>query len=210
MKLFQEYSQRHNLSIPYVHHGNGRCVIRNYDGKKFPSRWLFIELIWNIENESLGVFTFKVLYPSHDSGYKQINGYSVPSYFYSAVAENWKWSEHEKKMYSWNRNLKYHNSSFLELITDKNLALLNAWEVFVFMHDTWLAKQNFNIKNLVYESLNKELSNSKRTEICMDLFEKFTIQNPKLMYNWSETILKYFNNYSDWLVDFIQKSESLQ
>lgn len=207
MKLFQEYSRRHNIKCPYVHHGNGFCVIRNYDGKKNTSRWLFVDVNWSTEDVNPGMFTFKILYPLRDSGYKSINSYNLPNYFTPNLVLNWKWSEHNENMLSWVKNLQYQNSSNLELITDKNLAYLNAWEVFVFMHDSWLVGQNHEIKNLIFESLNKDSSNDYRMSICKDLCAIFTKQNPKLMYNWTEAVLKYYFNYSDWLVDLIKYPE---
>lgn len=192
MRIFEEYFQRHNIiDVPLVHHcTNGTLLLET--NKKEPdwnSRWVLVTIKWVEGAHYPGEYLIEFQTPNYDC----INN------LFSTIHITRKWHEYEDFILQC-------SSSFPSFrpITNSSEILIIAWEMFVFMHDSWFAKQSTTLKNKLFQSLNKENDLEIRYSNYQDVVCILAKQDSILIQTWEYNILFRTQNCANWLAYLIE------
>lgn len=190
MKLFEEYLSRHNIiDIPLVHHCNHAFLLLKND-----KSWSLLSIDWLPHDRHPGHYVIKIQKPVYD-------GYLIGKLFTTAVYAEVKWNEYE--------NYLLNQCSFfsgLKPIASKN-AVISAWEIFVYTHDSWFSKQNYQIKDKLFKSLDNELSFEERYSAYQDAAMLISTHQPAIMHSWKYELLLKLQNQAMWLEALINSKK---
>lgn len=191
MHVHEEYIKRHKLNVPLIKYPEFVSVILK---KEFS--WQILTCEWHEATTHPGKYHFRWLKPIYNSCMDR-------EWFEDVlIIEPMYWDEYEAFVNYWLKTLRFMESPSFQAATTPIEIALATWEMFLFVHDDWIA---FNIKqnkfyDLVYESTNS----SKDT---YDRYQSYTeasdmIENGMLE-DFQFRVSSYIWNYSDWLADLL-------
>lgn len=206
MRLYEEYLKRHKLdNLPIVHHGFKHSLSFKILEKSAWSKLLhhnlylsfptyaILNIQWEHNDHRPGEYQFFISYPVRD-------GYLGDQIFANYSIAQVKYHEYENFIQNYINDLPkikvFHNQTELFFV---------AWEVFVYIYDSWFAKQNGDIKYMLYESLDNENDFDERQGFCREIINKIANQNPTVARVWRQEICAKVDASSSWLADLVEK-----
>lgn len=189
MNILKEYSLRNKINEPIVYHVDyGVLILKNHD-KSRKNNWFVFSV--NNHDFSQGEYEFAIKSPNKfPSSQTIINLYN--SHFFSVKT----WDQYESFFY----NLSFVENNF-EPIFNKKEIILAAWEMFIFINESWFLNQNLFIKNMLFETLDIE----KSLKIRYDYYEKFlALEKFNIFSSWQKGFLSHLEkNYLHWYRNFL-------
>lgn len=200
MRLYEEYFNRHLIvDVPVAHHcAVGSLILRTTDSSIWKSRWILVSIRWESHDHHPGQYQIGINYPIHD-------GYLHEQLFTQLPSVTKKWHEYEDFFLEWSGNLKA-----VVPVYGPYEIVLAAWEMFVFSYDSWFIKQPFEIKQSLFEGLNKENSVHLRYQHYQDVVIFLSTYHPAVLRAWKYEVLSRVQNYADWLVEIVDKQCKLE
>jgi hypothetical protein len=191
MQIYEEYLQRHDIGMSLV-----KYVSVGYLFLKKPTdigfNWEIVRFNWKEKDRSPGRYYFNVYTPVHDGNLIEDNLVSPE------IELNW--DAYEDFLYDWTYQQKKST-----VISGHKEMVLAAWEIFIFCHDTYFARNFDYIEPLLFESLNFNSS----VETRFSSYQK-TMKSVSGHYSffkqWNSLLNIYSKNYCHWLVELIKKN----
>ena len=185
MRIFEEYLNRHNIDVPIVHHCNVGTLILHNMGK-----YLVMQIRWVSHDYHPGQYCIEINSPIHD-------GYINDVVFTKNTPIYLKWDEYE--------NFLLGNSvpNLFKPVADLKEVIMAIWEMFVYSCDSWFAKKDSLIKNLLFESLDKDNLIDLRYKRYKEVLDY--IDSPVINRIWRCEMLSKTQNYSFWLATALNK-----
>jgi hypothetical protein len=193
MRLFEEYFKRHNIAdVPVAHHcSTGSLILRTTDSSLWKNRWLLVTIRWVDHDHHPGEYHIDMNSPVHD-------GYLSETVFTKWPTNHKKWHEYEDFVMTWSENLK--GVTPVRGVREVTLA---AWEMFVFSYDSWFSRQPFDVKRMLFESLDKERPTDYRYQHYQDVAIFLATHHPAVLRAWKYEVLARVQNYADWLAAIV-------
>ena len=188
MRIFEEYLNRHNIDVPIVHHCNvGTLVLKS------ENKWLIMSIRWIGHDYHPGQYAIEINYPVHD-GYENDCVFSKTNPIYI------KWDEYEKFLLEWRNNKE--NKQFKPVFEPKEVVMA-MWEMFVYSCDSWFAKKDSVVKNLLFDSLDRDNDIDLRYKKYKEVLTH--IDSSSVNRIWTYEMLSKTQNYSFWLATALNK-----
>lgn len=200
MKIFEEYFQRHDIiDVPLVRHcTNGSLILESFDSQIWKSKWVIFSIRWVDHDHRPGHYLMEINVPQHD-------GHETGEVFDQQVQIEKKWQEYEDFILDWSKNIKG-----VRPIKGKE-AIIFAWEMFVYVYDSWFLKQPESLKQKLFQSLDKDNSIQTRYSSYQDVAIFLSTHHPAVMRVWKYEILAKLQYDTDWLARLIERNyESAQ
>ena len=190
MKLYEEYFRRHNIKELIVEHCSAGSLFLRTKSVKKP--WIFLNITW-VENNTRGPGNYVVstLTPIQD-GYKKLQ------IFDRINSVTLTWDKYEDYLIDWVN--KFGNN---EPISQEK-SFFAAWEMFVYIFDSWFKNQPQTLKILLFETLDEDNSFDKRKEYHKEICNYMSVHTPAILKIWKEEILYRTSSYAEWLVKLIE------
>lgn len=195
MRPYEEYLKRHSITdLPIARHdARGSLLLRTTDSTMWKNRWIILNFQWIHNDHHPGHYQIEINYPIHD-------GYLSDKLFTQRMPINKKWDEFEDFFIEWSEILKgvkaVHNDDVREL-------QLAAWEIFVFAYDGWFQKQSYEIKRILFESLDRDRKVDYRFRHYQDIGIYLATHHPAIVRAWKYEVLARVQNYSNWLAQIV-------
>lgn len=192
MRIFEEYFQRHKIiDVPLVHHCSNGTLLLEADKQNpdWNSRWVLLTIKWVEDNHHPGEYLIELQTPNHDCINK----------FFTTTQVTKKWQEYEDFILQWGSSL-----DGLRPITNSREILITAWEMFIFMYDSWFTKQPATLKNKLFQSLDKENTLETRYSNYQDVAIFLATHHPAVMRIWKYEVLARVQNCANWLAHLIE------
>lgn len=190
MRLCEEYLQRHKIfKLPVVYYCRNACILLKTPDSY--EKWMFLCSEW-IEHDAQSRFLISSYRPQHD-------GYKLGNIFSKSFIDAKKWYEYEDFMIYFCKNMENAKP-----IVDRNQLKIVLWEIFVYVYDSLFANQSFQIKELVYNSLNSESNTEDRIETSNIIIAEIAKTRPAVFRIWQNEFLKKQENYATWMADLFQ------
>lgn len=192
MNLFEEYFSRHNISnVDLVYHTSSSkyLVFKKLEADK--TNWIILSIDWIASKDHPGHYEINLCSPISNSFSKEVKFLKIKSF-------ERKWSEYE--------NFFLFEKEFYSLIKDydpvdnKEDLFFSLWEMFVFIHDEWFFKQSFNIKELLFKTLDESNLNRRKS---IDEMILFLSHNQTVFSNWKNCFLEKYKEIPHWLIKLI-------
>jgi hypothetical protein len=158
---------------------------------------------------SSGIFFTKWVHNDHHPGHYEISvfyglhdGFHVDQVLSSCHIANIRWHEYENFI-----SIFANKLSNTEIVRDKDYAFVVAWEMFVSAYDGWFTKQGGDIKYLLFQSLDEEITNDLRLDYIAEILRKLSSipYNANLLRNWKYEVLNKVQHHADWLVNVVDR-----
>lgn len=200
MRLFEEYFQRHKITdVPLVHHcASGTLFFESTDSCQWQSRWVLLSIQWVEDNHHPGQYHIKMSVPVYD-------GYAKGNFFMQRRIIEKKWQDYEEFILDWVKTV-----NGLKPIRGQKEVTLAAWEMFVFMCDNWFIKQSSQLKQKLFQSLDKENSITTRYSNYQDVAIFLATHHPAVLRAWKYEVLAHTQNRADWLAHLIENKHEPQ
>lgn len=195
MRLFEEYFQRHKIDdVLVAHHcSTGALILRTTDSALWKNRWLLVTIRWADHDHHPGEYHIDMNSPVHD-------GFTTETIFTKWPTTKKKWHEYEDFLLGWAEKLKG-----VKPVRGVRNITLAAWEMFVFSYDSWFCRQPFEIKRMLFESLDKDKSADYRYQHYQDVAIFLATHHPAVLRAWKYEVLARVQNYADWLAVIVDK-----
>lgn len=194
MKLYEEFLNRLDVSVPVIeHHNNWSFVFRTY-GEEWKTPFVLMQVQWVQSDNLLGQYFVSFHKALHD-------GYLNKRYFnkYNDVYVNW--DKYDSYFIDWEVR-KYIGSGIKQGLTpiygEKEI-LFSAWEMFVFTHDKWVSCQSPEFRVYVEGVVDKTRRSEERISSCQNALLYLNTVEPQLSRVYKNEILSRFHNYGHWL-----------
>jgi len=191
MKLHEEYFNRHKVKLPIISHcTTGSVLLRNNGTMAYPSS--FLKIFWVENSRGPGNYVVTHLFPVKDGFFdrgqifERINSVSV------------YWDQYEDYLLDWALDVK--GSPVLE-----EQRFFAAWEMFVYMFDSWFKNQPHSLKLVLFETLDEDNSTKVRMENFKEISSYMSVHTPAILKIWREEILIWLGCYSGWLAQLIEE-----
>jgi hypothetical protein len=190
MKLHEEYIARHGLKMPMINHcARGSLFFHPPDPTIYP--YSFLKIFWLENSRGPGSYAITHISPVHNGFYEEGKILNIIS------SKNLYWDQYE--------------DYFINLITNpigRPISSVNslfaAWEMFVYIFDSWFKNQSQSIKSVLFHTLDKDNSYDIRIQNYNLICSYMAIHSPTILKLWKEEILIWVSCYSDWLFDFFE------
>lgn len=194
MRLQEEYFNRHKLvGVPLVEHSShGALLLRTFDPDVWQSRWILLSIEWNDNQYHPGHYQVDFNMPIHDG---HIKGRLFSRLFPTKLA----WDEYEDFFLNWSRQLKSTRP-----VSGSREVVLCAWEMFVYCYDSWFLKQQSELKEMLFDSLDMDRTLSARYISYQDTLIQLSTHHPAVLKAWKYEVLAQVQHYSDWLVKLVE------
>jgi len=209
MKIIEEFIKRKKLShIPIVHHTNYGFFILKPNLITSDINYLCLKINWNDKSKGPGnytiqSFTFRKFNADYNSVSK-LNTYIDRSFIYNTLSSNTiDYEDYESYVFSWFDKLK--SSSFnYKTPNNSQETYFMLWECFVFIFESYFSTENKIIKDLVWESINDQSSESIRFKHIENILHHLYTNFYSLYYVWNIDITHMINSYSPWMNNLFQ------
>lgn len=202
MRLIEEYLARHNITnVPLAHHcSNGTLLLEASDEKLWNSRWILLSIEWVEDDFRPGKYKIEISTPVHDSYVEDFCEKSLFLKQQKIVPSHIKWQDYEDFIFEWVKSFKGFRP-----IREQRDIVLTAWEMFVFMYDGWFIKQSSELKQKLFETLDKEIPYETRYSNYQDVAVFLSFHHPSVMRCWKYDVLAVvLQNHADWLAHLIE------
>jgi hypothetical protein len=194
ISLQQEYLQRNNCNIPIVLY-NSKTYVFIKDTHK--SLFRTISILWRHQESHPGFYEVTYSEPIH-------NGFESHRFVKDFLkSEIWHWDQYEKNILNLVASIKKEEFKAI----DSNKQILAAWQIFLTITDSWLAKTtDRSFLRHVEQSLDNSLSISKRLNACKVAQEYLKETKNKAFDFWFFQIRPFAKDQNNqWLIDLINR-----
>ncbi len=194
MKLYEEFLNRINVKVPVVeHHSDWAFLFRTY-GTGWLVPFVVLTVEWKSVENRVGYYMLTYHKAVHD-GYGI--GKSIDNYKELRIS----WDEYDDYFLNWEvRNyIKPGLSESLTPICGANEILFSAWEMFVYIHDGWIARQPPEFRVYVEGVIDDARSDNERMKSYQNALLFLTTREPKVLRTWKNEIMGRLSNYAHWL-----------
>jgi hypothetical protein len=84
-------------------------------------------------------------------------------------------------------------------------AFFAAWEMFVYIFDSWFKNQPQTLKTLLFETLDEDNSFDKRKVYYKEICSYMSVHTPAILKIWKEEILYRLSSYAGWFAKLIEE-----
>lgn len=194
MFLCEEYFHRHRLNVPIIRHvQSGSFFLKTNEQIDY---WRVITIEWlKSKNNSPYEYRIRTHIPRYDIGNLEITDRFN-------IRNTWTggWDQFEKYIKSLLKDYK----NCTPIIGPRNVTMA-AWEMFLFNHDSWVAENLNNDK--IYSTVDLDLPMDVRyrnlQEVCLSL----SSSHKYLFGIWKGHLLRYLDNYCDWLGYLMERDD---
>lgn len=196
--LYHEYIQRHHLKLPLVSYSTKTNVILRQKTKRSEKPvWRILSLNWRPQDYHPSFFEVNYLEAIH-------NGFNNNKCFKDILrSDTWYWDQYEINLLNIIKEIK--NQEFFAQKTTENI--LAAWEMFVFLTDSYLAdKFDYDFFQLLEKSIYKSYSLRERKLAFKKVENLLEKKDPTIWDFWQHRIKPIScvaNN--QWLVHLINE-----
>ena len=184
MKLHEEYLARHGLKIPVVNYCTSGSLFLRGKGTTYP--YTFLKIFWTENSRSPGNYVITHLRPIRD-------GFHKDSQIFSRISSiSVYWDQYEDYLRAWAVNCS------TESVPPEN-CLFAAWEMFVYIFDSWFKNQSQSLKAVLFDTLDADNSYEARLRSYREICSYMAIHTPTILKVWREEILIWVGCYSGWL-----------
>lgn len=202
MKLYEEYFGRHNIKEPVIEHCSTGSLflrskpIRNLSGRCLipsTSPWIFLNITWVENTRGPGSYVVSTLTPIRDGHFEK------GQIFDRITSVTLTWDKYEDYLLDWVD--KFGNNE--PVLQEK--AFFAAWEMFVYIFDSWFKNQPQTLKTLLFETLDEDNSFDKRKTYYKEICSYMSVHTPAILKIWKEEILYRLSSYAGWLAKLIEE-----
>ncbi|RTK97731.1 MAG: hypothetical protein EKK64_00520 [Neisseriaceae bacterium] len=198
MNLFEEYLSRHNISnVDLVYHTSSSEYLIFKKKSEEKVDWIILSIDWIAVKEHPGYYEISLCSPIPNSFSKGVKFSRIKSF-------ERKWNEYEN-FFLFEKEF-YNIVKDYDVVSAKDDLFFSLWEMFVVSHDEWFFKQKFDIKELLF----KTLDGNKDRKKYIDEMVVFLSANPIVFNSWKGCFLEKFKEIPLWLVKLIEKHRSRQ
>jgi hypothetical protein len=195
MRLQEEYFRRHNIeNIPIIHHCSQGSVLL-YGKTSFTARWELVTIRWVEHPHHPGLYTINFFTPNHDA-YR--NGILFSKLHPSVDLE---WDEYEDYFLELAKNL-----TEMRAVRGHKYIVMTGWEIFVYCYDSWFREQPYDVKELLFASLDVEKPIIERYSTYQKILNNFSTRHPGILKCWKYEVLSQLQNYSDWFARLVEQN----
>jgi len=193
MKLYREYLARHELADIQVaqHVDQGTLFFRgqNADGNTI---WRMLYIQFQCDHHHPGTYRFSWMQPTHDGRGRQGVFSAIQNYDDPPQVE---WDQYEDYIYG----LVKKPPEGMKVVRNQAEIILCAWEMFVFAHDSELAR--YANKESLFRSLDTDLSIVDRHQSYQEIMFDIERNMSNYFSVWSRDMMNYIRKYCHWLAD---------
>ena len=194
MKLYEEFLSRINVSVPVVeHHSEWAFLFRTYgDGWQTP--FVLMTATWTQSENRVGYYLIAYHRAVHD-------GFSTKRYFEKYNDTRVAWDEYDDYFKNWEvrRYIKPGLKESLSPIFGDNQMLFSAWEMFIYTHDGWVARQPPEFRVYVEGVIDDARSDNDRIKSYQNALLFLTTREATILRAWKNEIMGRMRNYGHWL-----------
>jgi hypothetical protein len=198
MKLYEKFLSRLGLDLPVIEHSsNWSFLFRTY-GDGWLTPFITMKVDWVCPENRVGYYQLLFHQPIHD-------GYSIRRFFEEYKQLRLTWDEYDTFFENWEvrRYIKPGMQESLEPVYGDDL-VLRAWEVFVYTHDSWIAKQPSEFRMYVENVIDDTKSKDQRLAAYQNALIFMSNCEPSALRVWKNEIFeRWNNNYAHWLGKFL-------
>lgn len=194
MKLYEEFLTRLNVSVPVIeHHADWTFLFRTH-GEGWLTPYVLMSVQWTNVDNRVGYYMmtyWKAVYDGHTS----------KKYFEKYKEVRLAWDEYDDYFRNWEvrRYIKPGLQESMTPIYGENTMLFSAWEMFVYMHDGWIARQSPEFRLYVEGAIDDGRSDNDRIKSYQNALLFLTTREPKVLQAWKIEIMARLRNYAHWL-----------
>lgn len=205
MKLYEEYFGRHNIKLPIIEHCAAGAILLRTSTRRIilndstiqTGPWVLLNIVWIENPRGPGSYSVADFSPVRD-------GYFEKGQIFDRISMSYlMWDKYEDYLLNWIDKLDYWASEYRPIPPDK--AFFAAWEMFVYIFDSWFKNQPQTLKNLLFETLDEDNSFDKRKIYYKEICSYMAIHTPAILKIWKEDILNRLSVYSGWLVKLLEE-----
>jgi len=191
MKLYEEYLARHGLKIPIINHcTNGSVFLQTYGAMVY--HYSFLKIFWVENPRGPGNYVITHLSPIRDGFYEQ-------GHIFGRISSvSVYWDQYEDYLLDW-----IATSDQRPVPSER--CLFAAWEMFVYIFDSWFKNQPQSIKAVLFDTLDEDNSHSFRMQNYKEIYNYMSVNTPAILKIWREEILIWVGCYSGWLSKLIEE-----
>lgn len=195
--LCQEYFQRHSLEVPVVPHVVKTNVIlhcKNPD--KEEHRWRLLSICWRPQDYHPSFYEVNYLEALY-------NGFEKQKCFQDFLRSDiWHWDCYEKNVLEIVKEIKKKKL----LAKKRSEQTLAAWEMFLYICDSWLAKNFSNDAIKLLEESIRVGHPLKKRNFAFYKAENYLKQFNDISYFWFQRIKPIAcNTDNDWMINLINE-----
>lgn len=194
MNLFEEYFSRHNITnVDLVYHTSSSEYL--FFKKKIDEKmnWIILSIEWISSKDHPGHYEISLCSPISNSFLKDIKFSRIKSF-------ERKWNEYEN-FFLFEKEF-YNIVKDYEIIENKEDSFFSLWEMFVFSHDEWFSRQNFDTKELLFKTLDEK---NKNRRYHIDEMMAVISTNQIVFNSWKTCFLDKFKKIPFWLVKLLKQ-----
>jgi len=193
MYLHEEYINRHQLDVPIVRYSEYvNLLLKTKDFK-----WQIFSGEWRDDDRHPGKYFFRWLRPKHNS-YMEREWFEDITDFDPIF-----WDQYEDFIFKWVRGSRFSRQSGFYAVEDDLEVSLTAWEIFLYTHDGWFAR---NMEDPAFFDLVRD--STRRDTDCYERHQAYLyaldmIKHENTIDNFNCRIANYTWSYSNWLAKII-------
>mgnify|MGYP003475227717 CR=1 FL=1 len=194
MKLYEEFLARINVNVPVIeHHSEWAFLFRTY-GEGWRTPFVLMTVQWTQVENRVGHYIIAYHKAVHD-------GFGSNRYFEKYNDARVAWDEYDDYFKNWEvrRYIKPGLQESLAPVYGDNQMLFSAWEMFIFTHDTWVARQPPEFRVYVEGAIDDLRSDNERIKSYQNALLFLTTREPTVLKTWKNEIMGRMRNYGHWL-----------
>lgn len=190
MKLYEEYLARHRLEVPVISHCTTGSVFLRTGMMAFP--YSFLKIFWVENSRGPGNYVITHVHPIRDGFYEK------GQIFERISSVNLYWDQYEDYLLEWADNC-------VGRPVRSDVSFFAAWEMFVYIFDSWFKNQPQILKTVLFETLDEDNSHNVRMQSYKEICNYMAVHTPAILKVWREEILIWVGCYSGWLSRLIEE-----
>jgi hypothetical protein len=194
MKPYEEFLQRIRVNVPVVEHHNEWSFLFRTLGDGWYTPFVLMNAQWVAIENHVGYYMITYQKTIHD-------GYAKRSYFENYKDVRVAWDEYDDYFKNWEvlNYIRPEVRENLKPIFGENEMLFSAWEIFVYTHDGWVARQPPEFRVYVEGAIDETRSDNDRIKSYQNALLFLTTREPNVLRAWKSDIMGKMRNYAHWL-----------
>lgn len=198
MKLYEEFLDRLGLNLPVIEHSSDWSFLFRTYGDGWLTPFISMQVNWTCPENRVGYYQLNFQKPVHD-------GYYGRKFFEKYKEIRLAWDEYDDYFKNWEVR-KYVKPGLAASLSPVygNDFVLGAWEVFVYTHDGWIARQPSEFRMYVEGVIDETKSKEDRLAAYQNALIYLSNCEPAVLRTWKNEIFeRWNNNYAHWLGRFL-------
>lgn len=194
MKLYEEFLNRINVSVPVIEHNSEWAFVFRTYGNGWRTPFVLMTVQWTQVDNRLGSYLITYHKAVHD-------GFLQRRYFEKYNDKRVAWDEYDDYFKFWEvrKYIKPGLKESLSPIYGDNPMLFSAWEMFVYTHDEWVSKQPPEFRVYVEGVIDDCRTDNERIKSYQNALLYLTTREPNVLRVWKSEIMGRLRNYGHWL-----------